>query len=561
MAAITLTPGGALISEAALSVACGGARGLARILRSHTVTEKPQPGRPRFMARRKIPAWKRIPGNNGARLVFPVNAAHMLATNGLARLPARPQFEPAPGQIAGHTPFGMPIRALAWPEPTLPLYPYQAAVVAAFMADDGPLSAERRAAGTARACLHLGTGLGKTILMLALAAACGGPALFVCERESQREQLMDWAAELYPELRAGKYDNARVEHRRPRPDTHDIVAVIINTARVKPPAFFAGYAAVLFDEADAYCTTKGMAPFWVGAPTAVALTATVSERSDGFDKLLPLFFGRALAPDDIPGCDVAALAFQGAARVVRYAGHPEHVETAVNRAGTASAIGTIQNIYADPPRVGLVVAEICALLREDLGVGPHSETGREYPRRHNVYVFTECRARLDRLQAALEAAAPELLEAGALVVPEIEEELAAAPAAQPPADRAGTGILRGGVVGDEAARARTARVILLTYGYGRRGLSVDEMNSLLFDSPRRRGMTQILGRIERRGSDAAIIRRVVDIVDIRTALKTQSGDRRAAYRAKNYEIETVAAKWEDYPAVAAPVVAAPAVAA
>lgn len=68
-------------------------------------------------------------------------------------------------------------------------------------------------------------------------------------------------------------------------------------------------------------------------------------------------------------------------------------------------------------------------------------------------------------------------------------------------------------------------------------------DALLFDLyPSRRKMTQIIGRIERRDSGAGIICRVVDI---RTALKTQSRDRRAAYRAKNYEIETAAATWED----------------
>ena len=586
-AAGIIAPNGVHIVESAFLAACGGRRPLQRLLKHLSITEKPQPSRPQYLARRKLPAYRitRPPGGRPPYVTVPAAVAEKLETAGLLRLHpaaalAAAPHNRAPADEAPADPHWPAFRHLEWPEPTLPLYPYQAAIIAHFTRPGGPLSPARRAAGTARALLHLGTGLGKTIIALALAAACNGPALFVCERESQREQLLNWAAELYPELRSAPYNNATVEHKRPSARTHDIVAVIINTARDKPlgsfptaaapdaaayPAnFYAGYACVLFDEADAYCTARSYAPFWAGAPAVVALTATINERSDGFDAILQHFFGAPIAPDAIPGCDVAALAFRGRARVVKYRGHPQHVETAVTAAGTASAMGTIQNLYCDPHRVQAVVHEVLALLRADLGVGAHSETGVVYRRRYNPFIFTECRDRLDVLQAAIRSAAsaapggllgapdelvyaPELAPDGAEAAADGAE--AAADGAEPldPAlVRERTGILRGGVVGGEAAAARNSRVILLTYGYGRRGLSVDEMNAIVFDSCRRRGMTQILGRIERRGSDANIERVVVDIVDVRTSLKSQHPDRRRAYKDKNYAIETVDADWSDY---------------
>jgi hypothetical protein len=52
-------------------------------------------------------------------------------------------------------------------------------------------------------------------------------------------------------------------------------------------------------------------------------------------------------------------------------------------------------------------------------------------------------------------------------------------------------------------------------------------------------MRQILGRITRRGSDESILRLVVDIKDIQTALKGQNTDRRKIYKEKGYPIYRV----------------------
>jgi len=90
-------------------------------------------------------------------------------------------------------------------------------------------------------------------------------------------------------------------------------------------------------------------------------------------------------------------------------------------------------------------------------------------------------------------------------------------------------------------------VVLTTYGYSRRGVSLVEMTSIVLASPRRRGMRQILGRITRRGSDESILRIVVDVKDVRTALKGQSTDRRVVYKEKAYPIYRVRVDHEDFP--------------
>ena len=108
-------------------------------------------------------------------------------------------------------------------------------------------------------------------------------------------------------------------------------------------------------------------------------------------------------------------------------------------------------------------------------------------------------------------------------------------------------VLRGGVPGAEVTRARRARIVLTTYGFSRRGISLVEMTAIVLATPRRNGMRQILGRITRRGSDEKILRLVVDIKDVRTALRGQNTDRRKIYKEKNYPIYRIRVGHADLP--------------
>ena len=123
-------------------------------------------------------------------------------------------------------------------------------------------------------------------------------------------------------------------------------------------------------------------------------------------------------------------------------------------------------------------------------------------------------------------------------------------------------MLRGGVEKTAVSKARAAgsHVVLTTYGYSRRGISLADMTSIVLATPRRNGMRQVLGRILRRGSDESIVRQVVDVVDVCTGLRGQAADRRKIYKEKGYPVARVTASWEDYPDVAAGAAAAPAVA-
>jgi hypothetical protein len=216
-----------------------------------------------------------------------------------------------------------------------------------------------------------------------------------------------------------------------------------------------------------------------------------------------------------------------------------------------SAILTINGVLKDPARMDLVAAETERLymLHErgtpeelaaaGLGPRPASAATAAHPageiRRHGVFVFAETRDYLPALREALQRR----MGGAEIVAPELEPTRVS--------------ILRGGVAKTAVGDARRARahIVLTTYGFSRRGISLPDMTAIVEATPRRNGMRQILGRILRRGSDESIVRQVVDIVDCRTGLKGQAADRRKIYREKGYPISKVAVSWDSGAAPAA----------
>ena len=86
---------------------------------------------------------------------------------------------------------------------------------------------------------------------------------------------------------------------------------------------------------------------------------------------------------------------------------------------------------------------------------------------------------------------------------------------------------------------QNARVLLTTYAYSGTGVSIDKMTAMVFATPRRSNMKQILARILRRGGNKRIRRKVIDIVDDKTPIKYQYGSRLIAYEFYGMNVEVV----------------------
>ena len=71
------------------------------------------------------------------------------------------------------------------------------------------------------------------------------------------------------------------------------------------------------------------------------------------------------------------------------------------------------------------------------------------------------------------------------------------------------------------------------------------MTAMMFLTPRKANMKQILARMLRRGSDNRIPRICVDIVDNKTALRYQVGERRNAYSIYGFQQSDTKVSYRD----------------
>jgi hypothetical protein len=536
-----ITLSGLKIPIAALVARLGGRAKYNRFLSALTVTEKPQPGRPKTYARVERRAYA-SPPKDPAHLLLPLVKRHKLWGPILSRI------SHAKGVVQARR-LGGDIRIIPSQKwvPAQEFYTYQTAAANYLCRIGGPLPA--KGGGTGFAYVQMGTGMGKSRFGMAVAARGLGPVFIVVATEGIRMQWIDEFKKVYPDLSIAPYVNLPKNSKKipPSAATHDVVVGIVNTVRAKDAGFFKGYATVILDEAHELCSPKNMRVLWLvqRVPRVLGLSATPDVRPDGLDRIVYHFLGKPIwAKKDIPGFDITDVNFRGRVREVEYAGNPEYCETALSSAGTVSAIGTIDNIVKDPDRLSLVAAEVERLYRlhetpdkktlEEFGLGPRPKecSNKGHPageiRKHGILVFAELRDYLPVLRDALLTR----FSASEISVPELEETVSD--------KRRGVKVLRGGAARSDVKTAHNSRIVLTTYGYSRRGISIVEMTALVLATPRRNGMVQILGRATRRGSDESIVRVIVDIKDVRTGLKSQSTTRRAVYKEeKKYPIYQV----------------------
>jgi hypothetical protein len=528
-----VTSKGVIMNSEALVFRLGGRAAMNKLLSALTVTEIPQLGRPKcapikrrayytayLCAQEGLPQKAQVPT---MCYVFPRATLPVLA-----RFAQRTVVDSAIKNAWGSAPrFNTASDA-----PTIPLYSYQKAAI------------EFTCAGSPRhQYMQMGTGLGKTRYAIAAAVRNGGSTFVVVPTKAIREQWLEEIASLFPTLRRTVYDNAHIQCRKPAvsAETYDFVIGIINTVRTQAEGFFSGYTTVIFDEAHELSSPVNLKALWLTqeVPWVLGISATPIERPDGLDRIVCHFLGKPIiAEKDIPNFDIGAVNFCGRVREVNYSASPEYCETVLTSAGTVSAIGTVGLIVSDPERLSLVASEVSrAYNLHNTATNPNSLGLGLAPcgqvRTHGVFVFAEHRAYLPALRIEL----LKHFNSDEIAVPELEDNVIQED--NPELQKVAT--LRGGATNEDMNQARKTRIVLTTYGYSRRGVSLVDMTTIVLASPRRNGMRQILGRITRRGSDESIVRLVIDIRDVRTALKGQSSDRRSIYKEKNYPIFQVTA--------------------
>lgn len=290
----------------------------------------------------------------------------------------------------------------------------------------------------------------------------------------------------------------------------DVTVICIDSAILRDIDFFSKYSMVIFDEVHTYCSEVRRKIFKLaGSWVMLGMSATTEDRADGFDGVAhkELAYDGVIRAETLPGFNYEGVEFKSLVTIIKYNGPPEYTETLISES-TGKMFTPYMNkqFLRDPQRTTVAIAELSALYQWR---GPEGQ-------QHCIYVFCEEVAPLDIIYGGF----VELFGEGAIAAPEI-------------------GKFTGGIKEAQITNMRdNARIFLTTYGYAGTGVSIDKMTAIIFLTPRRANMKQILARILRRGGDQSIPRRIIDIVDNKTGMKYQLGSRMIAYQYYGMEIET-----------------------
>jgi hypothetical protein len=383
--------------------------------------------------------------------------------------------------------------------------------------------------------LNMGAGLGKTATSAGIIHRRGVRTLYITKDRFLQKQAYDDLKSFFPHARIAKFDNSKYD---PEAPPYDITIMVVNSAMLQPRSFYAKFGLIIVDEIHAYCGKQRAELFWnLQSRYLLGMSATTNDRTDALDVIYHRHFGDVVHASSLPGFNIAGAEFQGKVKIIKYKGEDRYAKDIYNETtGMLFVPAMIALMVQDEKRNRLVVREIMKLWRK--------------PNRY-IYVFSEYRDHLETLRTMLKKQmAQEVLKRVMNAVENqsrepgdlkriVEEEAAKAEAELVLDDGETCNKLMGGVKDEDIKQAVKGRVILTTYGYGSTGISIKHMNSAVFATPRRNGYKQTLARAMRRGSDPAIVRKFVDIVDQKTAIKYQLYGRKQAYDYYGFSTKTV----------------------
>ena len=359
--------------------------------------------------------------------------------------------------------------------------------------------------------------------MMGLFNKIGGKMLIVVPNEVILEQTVNVAETAYgtdEEIKQMNIDS-EIIFRKPKVTTYygknkdlsgDIIVAIVNSMIVQDANFFDQFTFVSFDEAPNYCSDSFSKIFWIGqCKCTMAVTATPFDRVDGFDKMLNYHIGPYVFVQEIPGFIASNDNFKFEFNIIPYVGPSEYTKNELMSNGGIFCSKIITNLCKDPYRLSLIINRIQTY----------------YKQNRHVYVFCD-----RRIYCHIIAKILSILETNINMCKDeqIESE-----------NNNYSYIVMGGVSKDKLKEAYDAEcdasVVITTYDYLKVGVSIPRMDTMILTSPRRSGLTQIIGRISRRGGDVSKVRIVDDIYDVKTIFRGQLVDRLAAYKLRNGKIK------------------------
>jgi superfamily II DNA or RNA helicase len=282
----------------------------------------------------------------------------------------------------------------------------------------------------------------------------------------------------------------------------DIVVGIINSLLLQPLSFFKDYGYVILDEVHEYCSNTRKKIYQMAQSTyMLGLSATPDERPDGLDKVNIWQCGDILNANKLKGYSEDDIPFKGEVTMLKYNGHPDFTKIITNPSLDIVCFSKmVSQLCDDFYRIHLIVKTAYELRKKKM----------------NVFIFADRRAYLDEIREELNRFN---------ITNEIVEDIKSTR-------------LVGGANAEEIKHAEIhANVILTTYQFMGTGKSIPKMDSIILTTPRKRKSRQYINRIFRLGSNYDITRKIIDIVDWSTPMKSQWYKRKSYYDEMKYPIK------------------------
>ena len=363
---------------------------------------------------------------------------------------------------------------------------------------------------TGTASLNLRAGYGKTFIAGGLIYSLGVRALYVVPTRELAKQTVDDLSAILPDGANVRYVDASdelVKIVNGENKECDVCVAVINTVLIAAQKcgtarMSAAFSLAILDEVHTYCSQKRSEIFWIAQTNFMfGMSATIGDRRDGFDFAVAHHLPPLIDAAQVRGFSYGENPFTLHVHAIRFKARADFAQNL--RHETTGEIFThymYEQFARDDERNELIAH--CA---------------RElYARGHNTFIFVEERAHAEKLRDCVVRYIP-------------QDEIV---------------LFYGGTSEETRALAIAedgARVIIATFSYCGTGISIVRMSAMILASPRYSNMKQIVGRILRRGSDAAIVRDVIDIVDYKTCLARQFRIRQNAYDyyGAKYDVQNV----------------------
>lgn len=372
-------------------------------------------------------------------------------------------------------------------------------------------------AGKAGLILNLEAGQGKSFLATGLFETLQICGLVVCHNSTILDQWVKILKAAYPNNKIGRYYGQHKED-------GDIVVAIINSLimsdfkfngkTMTPQQYFKKFGFVILDEVHEYSSPQRKLIYnRAQSKYMIGLSATPDEKDFNLDNINVWNCGEILDATTLDGYSVEDIPFKGEVTMVKYFGAPEYIKVLMNESvDVINHAGMVNQICEDPYRLHVIMKILFKLRKEG----------------KNVYVFTDRRVYLTKIKEAMayyKIATHELLS---------------------PEDEAKVSQLMGGSSAAEVSNAKNnSNIILTTYPYMGTGCSIPKMDALILATPRKKKSKQFVGRIFRLGSDYSITRKIYDIVDWNTHMKSQWYMRNRYYKEKGYPVSDEWHDWKD----------------